>query len=203
MDPRRELPVNGLLLPLGDGHTELTEDDRVGLIPSYITTRDDLFVAEQRNIAFALLRRPPSLATLLDDRHLRDLHRNMFGHVWEWAGRYRRRETNIGIDPRQIPVSVRTLVDDAIAWVDNETYESDELAVRFHHRLVAIHPFPNGNGRHSRIAAEYLVMALGRPRFSWGIGLDVTTDDLRTAYRQALQQADAGDIGELLAFARR
>ena len=195
--------MNGLLLPLGDGHTELTEDDRVGLIPSYITTRGDLFVAEQRNIAFALLRRPPSLATLLDDRHLRDLHRKMFGHVWDWAGRYRRLETNIGIDPRQIPVSVRTLVDDAIAWVDNETYEPDELAVRFHHRLVAIHPFPNGNGRHSRIAADYLVTALGRPRFGWGIGLDVNTEDLRAAYRQALQQADAGDIEELLAFARR
>ncbi len=194
--------MNGLLLPLGDGHTELTEDDRVGLIPSYITTRGDLFVAEQRNIAFALLRRPPSLATLLDDRYLRDLHRNMFGHVWEWAGRYRRRETNIGIDPRQIPASVRTLVDDAIAWVDNETYEPDELAVRFHHRLVVTHPFPNGNGRHGRIAAEYLVMALGRPRFGWGIGLDVNTEDLRAAYRHALQRADAGQIRDLLAFAR-
>ena len=194
--------MNGLLLPLGDGHTELTEDDRVGLIPSYITTRGDLFVAEQRNIAFALLRRPPSLATLLDDRYLRDLHRNMFGHVWEWAGRYRRRETNIGIDPRRIPVSVRTLVDDAIAWVGNETYEPDELAVRFHHRLVAIHPFPNGNGRHGRIAAEYLVMALGRPRFGWGIGLDINTEDLRATYRHALQRADAGDIEALMAFAR-
>ncbi len=194
--------MNGLLLPLGDGHTELTEDDRVGLIPSHITTRGDLIGAEQRNIAFALLRRPPALATLLDDRYLRGLHRNMFGLVWEWAGRYRRRETNIGIDSRQIPVSVRTLVDDTIAWVDNETYEPDELAVRFHHRLVAIHPFPNGNGRHGRIAAEYLVTALGRPRFGWGIGLDISTEDLRAAYRHALQRADAGDIEELLAFAR-
>ena len=194
--------MNGLLLPLGDGHTELTEDDRVGLIPSYITTRGDLFAAEQRNIAFALLRRSPSLAALLDDSYLRTLHRNMFGHVWEWAGRYRRRETNLGIDPAQIAASVRNLVADAEAWVDNETYEPDEIAVRFHHRLVAIHPFPNGNGRHSRIAADYLANALGRHRFSWGRASDVSTEELRAAYRHALQQADAGDIAELQAFAR-
>ena len=190
------------LLPLGDGHTELSEDDRVGLIPTYITTRGDLFAAEQRNIAFALLRRPPSLAMLLDDRYLRDLHRNMFGQVWEWAGRYRRRETNIGIDPRQIAASVRLLVDDANAWVENGTYAPDELAVRFHHRLVAIHPFPNGNGRHGRIAADYLVTSFGRPRFGWGANLDASTEELRSAYRRALQQADEGDMSELLVFAR-
>lgn len=190
------------LLPAGDGHTELTEDDRVGLIPSYITTRGDLFAAEQRNIARALLRRPPLIGTLLDDGYLRRLHRDMLGEIWDWAGRYRRRETNIGIDPAQISVAVRTLVDDAIAWVDNETYKPDELAVRFHHRLVAIHPFPNGNGRHSRIAADYLVVALGRPRFGWGIGIDVNTEDLRAAYHRALHRADAGDIKELVAFAR-
>ena len=190
------------LLPTGDGHTELTEDDRVGLIPSHITTRGDLFAAEQLNIARALLRRPPPIGKLLDDGYLRNLHRDMFREVWDWAGRYRRRETNIGIDPREISVSVRMLVDDAITWVQNETYEPDELAVRFHHRLVAIHPFPNGNGRHSRIAADYLVTALGRPRFGWGVGLDLNTEDLRATYHQALQRADAGEIGELMAFAR-
>ena len=190
------------LLPVGDGHTALTEDHRVGLIPSYIITTGDLFAAEQRNIARALLRRPPSLGTLLDDGYLRRLHRNMFGEVWQWAGQYRRRETNIGSDPRQISVSVRMLVEDANAWVHHETYEPDELAVRFHHRLVAIHPFPNGNGRHGRVAADYLVMALSRPRFGWGIGLDLNTEDLRAAYRQALQRADTGDVSELLAFAR-
>ena len=190
------------LVPVGDGHTDLTEDDRVGLIPGYITTRGDLFAAEQRNIARALLRRPPSIGTLLDDGYLRRLHRDMFGEVWAWAGQYRRRETNLGIDPRQISVSVRMLIDDAVAWVDHEAYEPDELAVRFHHRLVAIHPFPNGNGRHGRIAADYLVMALGRPRFGWGIDLDVNTEDLRAAYRQALQHADAGHITELITFAR-
>jgi Fic-DOC domain mobile mystery protein B len=89
-----------------------------------------------------------SAETLLDDGYLRRLHAQTFGEVWEWAGRYRSRETNIGIDPRQIGVSVRALVKDAETWVDHETYEPDELAVRFHHRVVSIHPFPNGNGRH-------------------------------------------------------
>ncbi len=194
--------MNGALLPVGDGHTELSEDDRVGLIPSFIATRGDLFAAEQRNIAVALLRRAPSVPDLLDDGYLRGLHRDLFGQVWEWAGRYRRFETNIGIDPKQISVAVRMLVHDVFVWVDNETYEPDELAVRFHHRLVAIHPFPNGNGRHGRVAAEYLAMALGRQRFGWGIGLDVDAEELRAIYSRALQRADAGDIDELLTFAR-
>lgn len=195
--------VIGPLVPAGDGHTELSEEDRLGLIPSYIATRGDLFDAEQRGISNALLRRrPPPPSRLLDDGYLRDLHRAMFGEVWEWAGRYRSRETNIGIDPGQISTAVRLLVDDARAWVEHGAYEPDELAVRFHHRLVAIHPFANGNGRHGRIAADYLIGALGGERFSWGAGLDVETDELRAAYRHALQRADGGEIGALLTFAR-
>ena len=165
-------------------------------------TRGELFDAEQRNIARALLRRPPTVDKLADDKFLRDLHETMFDQVWEWAGRYRLRETNIGITPNQIPTAIRTLVDDTKAWVDHGTYEPDELAVRFHHRLVAIHPFPNGNGRHARIAADYLIKSLGRESFGWGVGLDVDTDELRAAYRIALQRADGGDITALLAFAR-
>jgi Fic-DOC domain mobile mystery protein B len=190
------------LVPVGDGHTELSEEDRLGLIPTYIATRGELFDAEQRHVAEALLSRRPTVAQLLDDKYLRDLHRAMFGQVWRWAGQYRRKETNIGMDPSRIAVEVRTLVDDVLAWVDHSTYGRDELAVRFHHRLVAIHPFPNGNGRHGRIAADYLVTALGGAPFSWGAGLDVDTDRLRAAYRKALQLADAGDIAELLVFAR-
>ncbi len=193
----------GRLVPPGDGHTELSEEDRLGLIPTYIATRGELFDAEQRNIALALLRRSPSVATLLDDAYLRHLHEAMFDRVWEWAGRYRLRETNIGIAPEGIPSAVRTLVDDAVAWADYSTYEPDELAIRFHHRLVSVHPFPNGNGRHGRIAADYLVVALGREPFGWGAGLDLETDELRAAYRDGLRRADEGEILELVAFARR
>ena len=189
-------------VPVGDGHTELSHEDRVGLLPTYISTRGDLFDAEQRNITRALERQAPKVVDLLDDHYLRDLHRAMFGQVWEWAGQYRRRETNIGIDPVAIPGAARSLVDDARVWVESETYDHDELAVRFHHRLVVIHPFPNGNGRHGRIAADYLVMGLGGEAFSWGAGLSVDTKALREAYHGALRQADAGDINALVNFGR-
>ena len=190
------------LVPLGDGHTELSEQDRLGLIPTYIATRGELFDAEQRNIAQALLRRPPSIAALLDDAYLRRLHRAMFHQVWEWAGQYRIRETNIGIAFEQISSEIRNLVNDTRTWVDYSTYEQDEIAVRFHHRLVAIHAFPNGNGRHGRIAADYLVVSLKREPFTWGFHLDTDTDELRAAYLHALRRADRGDIDELLAFSR-
>lgn len=189
-------------LPTGDGRTELSEEDRLGLIPTYIATRGELFEAEQRSIAGALLRRRPALDQLLDDGYLRGLHRAMFGQVWEWAGDYRRRETNNGVEPNQIAVGVRTLVDNARAWVEHDTFGPDELAVRFHHRLVVIHPFPNGNGRHGRIAADYLVACLDHEPFSWGASLAITTDRLRSAYRRALQLADDSQVGELLEFAR-
>lgn len=190
------------LVPLGDGHTELSEQDRLGLIPTYIATRGELFDAEQRNIAQALLRRPPSIAAPFDDAYLRRLHRAMFDQVWEWAGQYRIRETNIGIAFEQISSEIRNLVNDTRTWVDYSTYEQDEIAVRFHHRLVAIHAFPNGNGRHGRIAADYLVVSLKREPFTWGFHLDTDTDELRAAYLHALRRADRGDIEELLAFSR-
>ncbi len=189
-------------MPIGEGHTELSPEDHDGLIPSYIATRGDLYDAEQRNIAQALLRRPPRTDELLDDKYLRDLHNAMFGQVWNWAGQYRTRETNIGIEPTQVAVAVRSLTDDVIWWIDSETFAIDEIAVRFHHRLVAIHPFRNGNGRHGRIAADYLASALGTDPFTWGRFLDLPTSDLRKAYQCALQHADAGEINPLLAFAR-
>ena len=191
------------LVPIGDGHTELTEDDRDGLKLSYITSRGELNDAEQRNIASAIVgRRPPSIGRLLDDKYLRELHKAMFGEVWDWAGRYRKRESNIGVDPRSISVEIRNLTGDVAAWIENGAYPPHEIAVRFHHRLVVIHAFPNGNGRHSRIAADYLARAFGEKSFSWGAGLDVTTAELRAEYLAALHEADSGSIDALLAFAR-
>ena len=194
--------VVDLATPSGDGQTALSHEDVDGLIPTHIATRGDLFEAEQRNIAEALLRRSPTASTLLDDRFLRDLHRDMFGRVWTWAGRYRTRETKIGVSPASISVAVRSLVDDTHAWIEYATYEPDELAIRFHHRLVAIHPFPNGNGRHGRVAADYLILSLDRSRFTWGAGLRTDTPSLRREYLTALQEADRGGITRLLVFAR-
>lgn len=190
------------LLPIGDGHTELDEDERRGLIPTYISTKGDLYEAEQSNIARAMLRRRPTIDQLLDDKYLRDLHRALFGDVWRWAGSYRQRETNLGVDPGQIAAGVRTLVDDVRAWIEHSTYDSDEIAVRYHHRLVAIHPFPNGNGRFSRIAADRLASRLGRDPFTWGSRLNLETKALRLQYRTALQRADGGDTADLVTFAR-
>lgn len=190
------------LLPLGDGHTELSEEERLGLIPTYISTRGDLFEAEQANIARSMLRRRPTIDQLLDDKYLRDLHRAMFGDVWRWAGQYRLRETNIGVDPTEIAPAMRVLVDDVRAWIHHDTYEFDEIAVRYHHRLVAIHPFRNGNGRFSRIASDHLVARLGGTPFTWGAGLNLETEPLRARYRAALQSADVGDVAGLIAFSR-
>lgn len=190
------------LVPVGDGHTALSDEDRQSLIPTYIASRGELFDAEQRNISEALLRRPPVPSELLDDNYLRGLHRAMFGDVWKWAGTYRLRETNLGIDPSQIPTAVHDLTYDTRTWLEQHVYEPDELAVRFHHRLVFIHPFPNGNGRHGRVAADYLIRGLGREPFSWGAGLSVETEELRAAYIGALKRADLSEIADLLAFAR-
>lgn len=191
-----------LAVPTGDGQTDLSEEDQQALVPSYIATRGDLFDAEQRNITEALLRSPPSPGQLLDDRYLRELHRAMFGNVWRWAGSYRTTQTNIGIAPAEIASSVLDLVRDAQVWVAHEDEAPDELAIRFHHRLVAIHPFANGNGRHGRVAADYLVMGLGRPRFTWGREMAVETASVRAAYLDALRRADAGDLSDLVEFAR-
>ena len=190
------------MVPVGDGHTSLAEEDRRGLIPSYISTRRELFEAEERNVSKALLRRSPSVEQVLDDAYLRCLHKDMFGDVWAWAGHYRTRDTNIGVPFERIPGAVRALVLDARTWVEFDTYPPDELAVRFHHRLVAIHPFANGNGRHGRIAADYLISGLGGTVFTWGARSGKSIDELRRIYLAALYTADTGDEVELLAFAR-
>ena len=198
--------MNDPLLPLGDGHTALSEEDRRGLLPAYIATRGELNEAEQANILRAIGRaRRPSVRQLLDDLYLRRLHGRMFGDVWRWAGRYRTVDTNIGIDWARVPVAVRDLVQDARAWVaaaGPDVEDADALTVRFHHRLVQIHPFANGNGRHGRVAADYLVQALGRPRFSWGAKHHLDDRALRAAYIAALHAADAGDLAPLVVFAR-
>ena len=179
-----------------DGQTALDPDDRIGLRQTWISTRADLDIAEQSNIRRALtgLGRP-SAAVILDDLWLRDLHHRMFGEVWEWAGRYRRTLTNLGVEPHHIGPQVRDLVLDATAWRDDPV----TVAARFHHRLVVIHPFVNGNGRHARIAAAALSRAHGGPALSWGIELG-DTGVARRRYLDALRAADAGDLGPLVDF---
>jgi Fic-DOC domain mobile mystery protein B len=126
----------------------------------------------------------------------------MFNRVWRWAGEFRTTPRNIGIDAWQIEPQLRQLLDDIRYWVEHQTYAPDEIAVRFHHRLVFIHPFPNGNGRLSRLAADLLVVQFGRERFSWGSGNLTTIADLRKRYVDALRAADGHEIEPLILFAR-
>lgn len=185
-----------------DASTPLTEEEREDLIPSYIALRPELNEAEQANIleaeewAFARKR------DVLDERFLTGLHKRMFGRVWRWAGKFRKTERNIGIDAYRITVELRQLLDDCRYWIEHGTYEPDEIAARFHHRLVWIHPFPNGNGRHARIATDLLLVSMGRPRFTWGRVNLVDPGETRQRYVDALRAADHHDIGPLLEFVR-
>jgi Fic-DOC domain mobile mystery protein B len=182
--------------------TPLMPEEMRGLIPAYIAYRSELNEAEQENIGraqdWALARRRDPLT----EKFIRELHRKMLGEVWKWAGRFRSSERNLGIPFYEIPVAVRELLDDTKAWIEYDTYPPDEIAVRFHHRLVQIHPFPNGNGRHARLAADLLVMRLGRERFSWGMESLRDAGRTRQLYITALQTADNFDIRPLLGFAR-
>lgn len=139
---------------------------------------------------------------ILTDRYAKTLHKQMFGDVWGWAGKYRERESNIGIRPHLITTEVPALFSDVLYWLQHRTYESDEIAVRLHHRLVAIHPFSNGNGRHTRLMADLLVERLGRDPFTWGRRSLVEVSELRAGYVAALQAADNHIIEPLLKFAR-
>ncbi len=185
-----------------DAATPLTPEEMRDLIPAHIAYRRELNEAEQENIilaqAWALSRR----RDLLSERFVKDLHRRMLGDVWRWAGKFRTSARNIGIDYWQIPVALRQLLDEAKAWIEFNTYPPDEVAVRFHHRLVQIHPFPNGNGRHARLMADLLAMQLRRERFSWGRASLRAAGAARARYIEALRAADEHDIGPLLEFAR-
>lgn len=186
-----------------DAATDLTPEERVGLIPTWIVTRNDLNRAERANIAAGLRWARRGRFDVLDPDSLFTLHRRMFGDVWRWAGSPRESEKNIGVaDWWKVREHLHVLTGDVAAQVEVGRRPPDEIALDFHHRLVAIHVFPNGNGRHARLAADLLAERLGRPPFSWGRGDLVDPGETRAAYVAALKAADAHDLGPLLAFAR-
>jgi Fic-DOC domain mobile mystery protein B len=185
-----------------DNGTPLTPEERRELIPAYIAFRSELNDAEQENIARAQdwgLRRKRDPLT---EKFIKELHRRMLGEVWKWAGKFRTSERNLGLPFYEIPSALGQLLADANGWIEYRSYSPDESAVRFHHRLVQIHPFPNGNGRHARLAADLLVIRLGTQRFSWGRESLRNAGAVRRRYIAALQAADHHDIAPLLHFAR-
>jgi Fic-DOC domain mobile mystery protein B len=182
--------------------TPLTEEERAELIPSYITLRSELNEAEQRNILEAEEWAFKQERNVLSEDFLKALHKRMFGKVWRWAGKIRQSERNIGVVAYRITTDLRELINDCQYWVDHHTYEPDEIAARFSHQLVYIHPFPNGNGRHSRMAADRLLTKLGQQRFSWGRENLVDVGETRQQYIDALHAADRRDYAPLFEFVR-
>lgn len=188
-----------------DGATPLSPESAADLTPQYkhITLRRELDEAEAANIARAFVwayDRQRALATLLEATFICLLHKRMLGDVWTWAGIYRKHDTNIGHTRHyEIPTALRQLTDEAAYWFAHGTYSDDEASVRFHHRLVLIHPFSNGNGRLSRLMGNLLVVARGHTRFGWG---DSLGDKARQRYLDALHAADGSDLKPLLDFAR-
>jgi Fic-DOC domain mobile mystery protein B len=189
--------------PTPEGATPLDEDEAQDLIPTHILTTPQLNEWEQANILageeWLFARRRPKLLT---EPFVRELHRRMFDKTWKWAGRYRLTGKNIGVPSTQIPSKVRDTCDDVAYWIANKTFPLDEAAVRLHHRLVAIHPFPNGNGRHTRLMADALLYYKDRARFTWGSEDLQAAGVVRAQYLRALRLADQDDYSALLIFAR-
>lgn len=187
-----------------EGATPLDLDEAQGLRLTHITTRGELDRWEKDNIIQALAwldRTKPS--DILNELFIKNLHHRMFGDVWKWAGQFRQSDKNIGGPWHQVPMSVRNLCDDARLWLELRDESPDQIAVRFHHRLVSIHPFANGNGRHARLLTDVLLgNVLKCPKFTWGSEDLSKAGDVRHKYITALHAADQQNYGPLLAFAR-
>ena len=196
----------GLDFDYAQGQTPLDEDEKEGLLIPSIATRAELDEHEQQNIEQAiqwLFNKSFTEQNVLSAQFIKDLHKKMYGNVWKWAGEFRKTEKNLGIKKTQIAAQLKALIDDAGYWIKYKTFPPDEIAVRFKHRLVSIHCFPNGNGRHSRLMADIIIeKLLNRPVFSWGAAKLIKKGDPRITYINAIKAADAGDIKPLLKFSR-
>jgi len=184
--------------------TPLSEEEKEGLIPSYVTFRHELNALEQENILAAeLWARRMKPKYILNEKFLRTLHQRMFGNVWKWAGKFRHTGKNIGVEAWQISSELKMLIDNVNFWIANKTFDPDEIATRFHHKLVWIHAFPNGNGRHSRLMTDLLLLKLQRQPFTWGSLISENADEIRREYITSLKEADQGNYKPLMAFVRR
>ncbi|HNV99111.1 MAG TPA: mobile mystery protein B [Chitinophagales bacterium] len=196
----------GLELDYIFGQTPLDEDEKDALLIDSIVTRGELDEFEQLNIEEAVawsLGQNFKIEELFTEYFMKHVHKKMFGNVWEWAGKFRKTDKNIGVDKNQITIELKKLIDDTRHWIEHDTYEPDEITIRFKHRLVSIHCFPNGNGRHSRLLADMIVEKIfGREVFSWGAHDLAPAGSTRKKYIDALRAADKGDYTLLIAFSR-
>lgn len=189
-----------------EGQTPIDEDEKDGLLIPTIATRGELDEFEQLNIEEAvewILIRSFKTESIFTDKFIRNLHIRMFGNVWNWAGTYRKTNKNLGVDKWEIQVALKCLCDDAIFWIENDTFPPDEIALRFKHRIVSIHCFPNGNGRHSRLMADIIIKnVFKKTLFSWGTDNLTQSSKAREIYINAVRSADRGDYNPLMDFAR-
>lgn len=196
----------GLKISYIVGQTPLSEEEQDGLKIQSITTREELDEFEQLNIEKAIqwtFGKKLTPEQLFSEKFIKELHKRMYGEIWKWAGTYRTSEKNIGIKSYLISVELKKLLDDALFWKKNNTYESEELAIRFKHRLVSIHCFANGNGRHSRLMADLIMEKLYQSKFfSWGSSNLVKASTSRINYIKAVKKADQLDIQPLIGFAK-
>lgn len=196
----------GLTLTDKDGQTPLNEEEKEGLLIPTIATRAELDEFEQQNIEQAVqwtMGQSFKPEKVWNEEFICAIHQRMFAQVWGWAGEFRKTNKSIGIDFWQIPTALRYLLDDIRYWHDNNTYSPDEIALRFKHRIVSIHCFPNGNGRHSRLMADIIIEKVYmQPVFSWGAANQSSASDARATYLKAVKAADRSDYRLLLAFAR-
>jgi len=190
-----------------NGQTPIDEDEKEGLLISTVTTRGDLDEFEQYNIEKAVewtLKNKFKIEKILTEKFIREVHKRMFGEVWKWAGAFRLSNKNIGVDKYQIAIELRNLIEDCKYWINNKTFENDEIAIRFKHRMVQIHLFPNGNGRHSRLCADIFISHVFNDHiFTWGgVNLNEKTD-IRKEYLNAIYEADNNNnYIPLIKFAR-
>ncbi|MDF1516538.1 MAG: mobile mystery protein B [Lutibacter sp.] len=196
----------GLELQYADGQTPLDEGEKEGLKIKSITTQEELDEFEQLNIEKAVEWTMPSNLKpekILTEKFIKDLHRKMYGDVWRWAGEFRKSDKNIGVKWTQIGLELKNLLEDTKFWIDNKTFSPEEISIRFKHRIVVIHCFPNGNGRHSRMMADIIIASIfGKEIFSWHKSNMVKADEIRKEYIAALIKADNGDINPLIEFAK-
>lgn len=189
-----------------DGQTPLSEEEKEGLLIKSITTHGELDEHEQLNIEEAIawtMGLKLKKDRILTEDFIRALHKKMLGKVWRWAGEFRKSEKNIGVKWINIGVDLRALLGDTNYWIENKTYPPDEIAIRFKHRLVNIHCFPNGNGRHSRIMADIIIESVfGEDVFTWNHSNMVRANETRAEYIRSIREADKGNIEHLITFAR-
>ena len=196
----------GLELEYEDGQTPLSEEEKDGLLIKTITTHGELDEHEQLNIEKAIewtIKTKFKKDQILTEEFIKALHKKMLGSVWSWAGEFRKSEKNIGVKWVMIGIELKALLDDVKYWIENHTFSNEEIAIRFKHRLVNIHCFPNGNGRHSRIMADIIMESiLGNKPFSWNQSNMVKADQTRKNYINAIQEGDKGNIQPLIDFAK-